>query len=30
METRNRQMNSFVLLPVMGLIIKEGFLFGGS
>ena len=22
--------NNFVLLPVMGLIIKEGFLFGGS
>jgi len=30
MENQSRQMNSFMLLPVVGLIIKEGFLFGAS
>lgn len=30
MENQNRQMNSFMLLPVVGLIIKEGLLFGRS
>ena len=30
MENQNRQMNSFMLLSVVGLIIKEGLLFGRS